>query len=173
MPRASKKEKFYLLAARRSGFRKDKILIRVNRSYEGGTDKIKLDDLIAFVREKAIPRWTVDLEPCTVAAVRVRRPRSNVIKPGKRKSRKALKWLLNADVQRLPFLKCSARVENVLNFYSIQHVHQLASTSRETITTSWHHTGKVCIAEIERVLKMYGLRLGMKINPSLINTPVR
>lgn len=49
MPRATKEDKFYVLAPTKTGWRKGKFLIGLNHRYEGDKDKITLADFIRFL----------------------------------------------------------------------------------------------------------------------------
>ena len=52
--RAKKSDKFFVYAPKKSGFWKDKRLLGINSSYEGGTDTITIQDLVDFLKEKGI-----------------------------------------------------------------------------------------------------------------------
>jgi len=54
MPPALKVQKFFLRAAKKSGFSKGRILIGVNSRYVEGVDSISLQDLIDFVAKNEI-----------------------------------------------------------------------------------------------------------------------
>jgi len=54
MPRPKKTDKFFFYTAKQAGFFKNKRLIGVNYSQEGGPDNLNLQDLIDFVKENDI-----------------------------------------------------------------------------------------------------------------------
>ena len=54
MPRASKKDKFYIYAPSRSGRAKGKRGFGINHRYEGGIEDLNLQDLLDFFREQKI-----------------------------------------------------------------------------------------------------------------------
>ena len=54
MPRATKKDKFFIYTAEKSGNFKNKMLLGVNHFYEGDVENINLQDLLDFIKEKNI-----------------------------------------------------------------------------------------------------------------------
>lgn len=71
MPRALKTDKFYLYAAGRSGYWRDKRLLGVNPTHEGGTEGLTVQDLLDFLKEKGVSPSTVVLPSAFITHVRL------------------------------------------------------------------------------------------------------
>ncbi|MCC7004891.1 hypothetical protein IT397_03170 [Candidatus Nomurabacteria bacterium] len=69
MPRYAK-EKFFIYAPARRGPFKGKRLLGVNDTYEGGTDKITLKDLVEFLSQKGISLDRVTLPAAFTTAAK-------------------------------------------------------------------------------------------------------
>ena len=54
MPRALKTDKFFIGSVQKKGPAKGKIVLSFNCLYNGETDKITLQDLIDFLKEKGV-----------------------------------------------------------------------------------------------------------------------
>lgn len=67
----NKTDKFYLYAAKKSGYYKGKRLLGVNHSYEGGTENLTLQDLIEFLRERNIYLSAVVLPSSFITVAKV------------------------------------------------------------------------------------------------------
>jgi hypothetical protein len=61
MPRARKTDKFFLYAAKKSGYWKDKRLLGINYLYTGSVDDLTLQDLLDFLTEKSVSPSAVRL----------------------------------------------------------------------------------------------------------------
>ncbi|MEI7451974.1 MAG: hypothetical protein WCK37_02075 [Candidatus Falkowbacteria bacterium] len=62
MPRAKKEDKFYHYKAKKSGRRKNKILIGINNDYYG-SDKATLKDFVAYLEANNISLESIILTP--------------------------------------------------------------------------------------------------------------
>ena len=72
MPRATKREMFSILNAKKSGYWKNKMLLSVNGTYEGGTDNLSLQDLLNFLKEKGVDPAKVALHSNFITYIKVR-----------------------------------------------------------------------------------------------------
>lgn len=68
---SKKSDKFYVYAAKKSGFYKGKRLLGVNLSWEGDVNSLTLQDLIEFLNEKNIDLSTVVLPPAFTTFAKV------------------------------------------------------------------------------------------------------
>jgi hypothetical protein len=66
-----KTEKFFIYAAKKSGNYKNKRLLGVNHSYEGGTENLTFQDLVDFLKEKNIDLSTVALQSSFITVAKV------------------------------------------------------------------------------------------------------
>lgn len=71
MPRATKKDKFFLYKAHKSGYWKNKMLFGVNHNYEGGDCNLSMQDLIDFMEENQIEPSRVPLNSGFTAHIKV------------------------------------------------------------------------------------------------------
>jgi len=57
----SKSSKFFLYAAKKSGYYKGKRLLGINHAYEGGVDSLTVKDLVDFLKDEKIELSNVAL----------------------------------------------------------------------------------------------------------------
>ena len=62
MPRTLKSSPFFLYAAKKSGYWKNKMLLGINHGYEGGSENISVTDLVDFLKKNNIDPSEVKLE---------------------------------------------------------------------------------------------------------------